>query len=311
MRRFGSRQGLPLLAALALAIASCSATPPPAPKSACGASPCRKVSPELAGLRINVSEVATSICMSEGGCLGLPKGSVRNAPLQAPIRRAVTEALTSVGFQVVGADAERDMVAGVEWRGTDTIALGLRDANGRLIDSSSYQRSLEPCRSLADLTWDSCWAANFERMKQALTAPLERSTALLALARKKKGGASEPQLATTAAPSELPPQPSGVLGDRLNDQQVQETVARYREQLQRGCWQPALDAREPTAPSSARVSTSVTVSASGNVLEVKTGSDPLGYLGLADCVAGQVRSWRFPAAKNATTAAIPFVFASN
>jgi hypothetical protein len=309
VRWFGSRQGWISVAALALATASCSASAPSAPKSACGASPCRKVAPELVGLRVSVSEVATTICVNEGGCLGLPQGSIRTAPLQPPIRRALSEALTAVGFQVVAGDAERDMAAGVEWRGTDTIALLLRDVNGRLLDSSSYKRSLEPCRALADLTWDSCWAANFEPMRLALTSPLERSSALFALARKKKGGSTEPTRTEVATLTELPTEANGVVGDRLNDQQLQETVARYREQLQRSCWQPALDAREPTAPTSARVSTSVTVAASGSVLDIKTGGDPLGYPRLADCIAGQVRSWRFPAAKGASTATIPFVFA--
>jgi hypothetical protein len=203
-------------------------------------------------------------------------------------------------------------VAGVEWRGTDTIALGLRDVHGRLIDQSSYSRSLAPCRALTDLTWDSCWVANFELMKQELSRPLARSPTLLAFARKTKGLGRE-QAGSAAASVVLPPPPSEgqPLAERLSEQQLQETVARYREPLQRSCWLPALEAREPTAPSSARVGCSVTVAASGNVLDVKTGGDPLGYPRLADCIAGQVRSWRFPAAKNATTASIPFVFAGN
>lgn len=234
---------------------------------------------------------------------------MRVTPLQAPIRGAVSEALAAAGFQVVGGDAERDIVAGVEWRGTDTIALGLHDANGRLIDQASYQRSLEPCRALPELTWDSCWAANFERMKQALARPLESSPAVLAFARKAKGLVTE-EAAKPLAPREAPNEPSqAVLGERLSDQQLQETVARYREQVQRSCWQPARDAREPTAPTSARVSTSITVAASGNVLDIKTGGDPLGYPRLSECIAAQVRSWRFPPAKNATTTHMPFVFA--
>jgi hypothetical protein len=97
----------------------------------------------------------------------------------------------------------------------------------------------------------------------------------------------------------------------LNDLQLQETVARYREELQRACWQPALEAREPTAPSSARVSTTVSIDALGAVQDVKTGGDPLGYARLASCIAEQVRTWRFPPAKGATTANIPFVFAGD
>ncbi|MDF3065833.1 MAG: putative rane-associated protein [Polyangiaceae bacterium] len=248
--------------------------------------------------------------MTEGGCLGEPVGSVRTTPLQAPLRGAISEALSDAGFELVLGDAERDAVAGVEWRGTDTIALGLRDANGRLIDQASYRRSLEPCRALPELTWDTCWAANFEQMKRALSQPLSSSPAVVAFARKAKGLGSAQVSTPGPAAREVSPQPSSaVLGERLSDQQLQETVARYREQIQRICWEPARDAREPTAPSSARVSTSITIGASGSVLDVKTGGDPPGYLRLADCIAGQVRAWRFPASKNATTASIPFVFA--
>lgn len=263
----------------------------------------------MAGLRVVLSESASNVCMTEGGCLGEPRGSVRTTPLQPPIRRALSEALAELGLELVPSDAERDLVAGVEWRGTDTIALGLRDGNGRLIDQASYSRSLEPCRALPELTWDTCWAANFERMKRALSQPLSSSPAVLAFARKAKGLMSDERSAKAVVAPEVTAEPpvQAVLSERLSDQQIQETVARYREQVQRSCWQPARDAREPNAPSSARVGTSITVAASGSVLDVKAGADPLGYPRLAECIAGQVRGWRFPAAKNATTASIPFV----
>lgn len=248
--------------------------------------------------------------MTEGGCLGEPKGSVRTQPLQPQVRRAVSEALADAGLDVVPSDAEPDMVAGVEWRGTDTIALGLRDVHGHLLHQSSYSRSLAPCRALAELTYDSCWVANFERMKQELSRPLERSPALLAFARKTKGVVGD-QARSTAPAAVIAPRSDAPLSERLSDQQLQETVARYREPLQRSCWLPALEARDESAPSSARVSTSVTVAASGGVLDIKTGGDPLGYPRLAECIASQVRTWHFPAAKNATTASIPFVFAGN
>jgi hypothetical protein len=256
-----------------------------------------------------VSDRASNICVSEGGCAGEPRGSVRITPLQAPLRRAVAEALQTAGFELVPGDAERDFVAGVEWRGTDTIALGLRDSNGRLIAQVSYRRSLEPCRALPDLTWDTCWAANFERMKSALSQPLESSPAVLAFARRAKGATTEPPRAQATARPEAAPEPSAELSERLSEQQIQETVARYREQVQRLCWQPAQDARDSAAPSSARVSTSITIAASGSVLDVKAGGDPLGYPRLSECLLTQVRAWRFPAAKNATTANVPFVFA--
>jgi hypothetical protein len=248
--------------------------------------------------------------MTAGGCLGEPRGSVRVTPLQAPIRRAVAEALQAAGFELVPGDAERDLSAGVEWRGTDTIVLGLKDTKGRLLDEATYSRSLQPCRALPELTWDTCWAANFARLEQAVSRRFQSSPAVLAFAHKAKGLLPEPASPQAPVPREVSLEPSQtVLSERLSEQQIQETVARYREQVQRGCWQPAQDAREPTAPSSARVSTSITISASGSVLDVKAGSAPPGYPRLAECLAAQVREWRFPAAKNATTAAIPFVFA--
>ncbi|RYZ05247.1 MAG: AgmX/PglI C-terminal domain-containing protein [Myxococcales bacterium] len=291
-----------------VAAAGCSSAPPAAPLSSCPPRCSSSASP-VAGLRVVISESANQVCMTEGGCLGEPLGSVRVAPLQPPIRRALAEALSSVGFELVASDAERDLVAGVEWRGTDTIAVGLSDVHGRLIDQASYRRSLDPCRALPELTWETCWAANFERMKLALSNPLSRSPALLAFARKARGQASEaPTTRAPAARDDVATAPSSAaLSERLSDQQIQETVARYREQVQSSCWQPARDARAPTAPTSARVSTSITVGASGSVLDVRTGGDPLGYPRLADCIAAQVRGWRFPATKNATTASIPFV----
>jgi hypothetical protein len=88
-------------------------------------------------------------------------------------------------------------------------------------------------------------------------------------------------------------------------------VARYREELQRSCWLPALEARDPSAPSAARVSTTVTVAPGGNVESVTVGADPVGYPRLASCIATQLRSWRFPRAQSGSVVAIPFVFASD
>lgn len=291
--------------------------------AACSSAPSSVVAtaapkPPSNGLRVVVSETANNVCVADAGCAGEPKGSLKIEPLQPNIRRVVAEALVAAGFEVVSMDAERDVVAGVEWRGTDTIALGLRDSRGRLIDQASYSRSLEPCRNLADLTWDTCWAANFDHLKQAFIRPFQSSKALQDFVHKRRGGSDAVSASTATTSGALGPsrEPArGVLppasGDRLNDLQVQETVARYREELQRTCWQPALEAREPTAPSSARVSTTVSIDALGAVQDVKTGGDPLGYARLASCIADQVKRWRFPPAKGATTASIPFVFAGD
>jgi hypothetical protein len=294
---------------VSLCLAACGSPPPPAPVSTCPA-PCRREPSPVAGLRVAVSERATTVCVSEGGCLGEPLGSIRTGPLQPPIRRVVSEALANAGLTLVAGEDRRALVAGVEWRGTDTLVLRLRDANGRALEQATYRRSLEPCRALAELTWETCWTANFEQMKRALAVSLEKSPTLTALALKAKepGKTEAPRVASAEVPV-VTAEPSPVMNERLSEQQLQETVGRYREAVQRSCWEPSFDAREPTAPSAARVATSITVSASGVVVGVTTSGDPPGYLRLSDCIAAQVRSWRFPAAQNASTVSIPFVFA--
>jgi predicted Zn finger-like uncharacterized protein len=102
--------------------------------------------------------------------------------------------------------------------------------------------------------------------------------------------------------------PSG--GGQLDGAQIQATVAKYTGSVKRSCWQPALDSRDPSAPTSARVMVSITVGPSGSVQNVTTSGEPRGYPGLASCIAGRVRSWQFPATGGTTTANVPFVFAA-
>lgn len=99
-------------------------------------------------------------------------------------------------------------------------------------------------------------------------------------------------------------------GSQLDGAQIQSTVARYTGSVKRSCWQPALDARDPNAPTSARVNVTITVGPSGSVQNVTTSGDPRGYPGLANCIAARVRAWQFPASGGTTTANIPFVFAA-
>jgi hypothetical protein len=102
----------------------------------------------------------------------------------------------------------------------------------------------------------------------------------------------------------------GSTGGQLDSAQIQNTVARYTGSVKRSCWQPALDSRDPSAPTSARVVVTITVGPSGNVQNVTTSGEPRGYPGLASCIAGRVRSWQFPATGSTTTANVPFVFAA-
>lgn len=258
--------------------------------------------------------------MLEGGCAGAPKGAIRIEPLAPSMRVALSEALLALGFELVDRDAELDVLANVEWRGTDTIALRLHDARGRLIEQASFRRSLERCRNLPNLTWDSCWAANYPHMKEALRRPLQGSASLQALARRARfGGAEAAQV--EAAPSQprhaagLPAGSGQVQPDALSEQlhplQVQETVARYRETLQRSCWVPALEARDPSAPSAARVSTTLTIAPNGSVESISASGDSLGYPHLASCIVAQLRQWSFPPTRSSSVVSVPFVFASD
>lgn len=108
--------------------------------------------------------------------------------------------------------------------------------------------------------------------------------------------------------------PSANLGSSSNQAldgaQIESTVSRYRTSVKRSCWQPALDARDKGAPSSARVTATITVLGSGAVKSVTTSGDPQGYRGLASCIQSRVSSWTFPASSGTTTVNVPFVFAA-
>jgi hypothetical protein len=99
-------------------------------------------------------------------------------------------------------------------------------------------------------------------------------------------------------------------GRPLDSAAVQGTVRRYTSSVKRSCWQPALDTRDANAPTSARVSVTITVSGSGAVQNVSTSGDPRGYRGLATCIARRVQGWQFPPSSGQTTVNVPFVFAA-
>jgi len=304
--------------ALLSAVVGCAAaTSPPPSASSSLPGPKRPAAPawEGAGLRVVLSNEARSVCVSEQGCPAGPMGAISVKPLEPPLRAAISDALLAAGFQVVSGEAERDMLADVEWRGTDTIALKLEDTHGRLIDQASYQRSLSRCRQLPDLTWNTCWAANFEAMKSELVKPLQRSAALISFARRRR----VPEISQPGAPvssnspstEETHSAPASRLPERLDGALLEQTVASHRDEVQRSCFQPAFDARAEAASSSARVGTTLTIEPGGRVRTIATSGDPPGYLHLASCIAEHVRTWRFPAAQRETTASIPFIFAAD
>lgn len=95
----------------------------------------------------------------------------------------------------------------------------------------------------------------------------------------------------------------------LDSGQIQGVIHRYTPAVRRSCWQPLLDARDPGAPASARVTVSLTVGADGVVRSATAGADPKGYPGLSRCIADRARTWTFPASSGTTTVEVPFVFA--
>jgi hypothetical protein len=242
-------------------------------------------------------------------------GVISVKPLEPPLRAAISDALLAAGFELVSGEAERDMLADVEWRGTDTIALKLEDTHGRLIDQASYQRSLSRCRELPDLTWNTCWAANFETMKSELVKPLRHSAAVISFARRRRvPESSEGGVAVSSHSGsgvETPSAPQSGLPEHLDGALLEQTVASHRDEVERWCFQPAFDAKAEDATNSARVGTTLTIDPHGRVRTIATSGDPPGYLHLASCIAEQVKTWRFPAAERETTASIPFIFAAD
>jgi predicted Zn finger-like uncharacterized protein len=99
-------------------------------------------------------------------------------------------------------------------------------------------------------------------------------------------------------------------GGQLDGASIQRVVANFSSSVRRGCWDQAIAARAPDAPSSARVGVTITILPSGSVDNVTTTGDPKGYPNLAHCIESRVRAWRFPRSSGTTTAQVPFVFAS-
>jgi len=94
----------------------------------------------------------------------------------------------------------------------------------------------------------------------------------------------------------------------LDAEAVRRTVRRYSASVRRSCWRRALGARSPGVPSSAKVTASITVEPTGQVREVSVAGAPRGYPGLARCIEGIVRRWRFPRASARTITSVPFMF---
>jgi hypothetical protein len=101
--------------------------------------------------------------------------------------------------------------------------------------------------------------------------------------------------------------PSGNLPQQLDQSDIERVVAAHRVSVRRGCWDPAIAGRSPNAPKSAKVTVSLSIGPSGNVTSASsTGGD--GFPGLASCVTGRVRGWKFPPSAGTSQANIPFAF---
>jgi outer membrane biosynthesis protein TonB len=97
-------------------------------------------------------------------------------------------------------------------------------------------------------------------------------------------------------------------GGQLAAADVERVVQSHRAFVKRQCWDTALSTRSSGTPSSARVVVTVIVARDGSVQNVSaSGGDT--YPGLASCVQGNVKSWKFPPSEGGTVA-VPFVFAA-
>jgi outer membrane biosynthesis protein TonB len=97
-------------------------------------------------------------------------------------------------------------------------------------------------------------------------------------------------------------------GTGLDATAIQRTVRKYSPAVRQNCWQRALNARAPGVPSSAKVTATITVDASGKVQSVSAAGAPRGYPGLAHCIEDAVRGWAFPRSSGETVTNVPFMF---
>jgi hypothetical protein len=105
------------------------------------------------------------------------------------------------------------------------------------------------------------------------------------------------------------PGSGGNLPQQLDQSDIERVVNAHRASVKRGCWEPALAGRAPNSPKSAKVTVSIGIGASGNVTNASaSGGD--GFPGLASCIAGRVRGWKFPPSGGTSQASVPFAFFS-
>lgn len=92
-------------------------------------------------------------------------------------------------------------------------------------------------------------------------------------------------------------------GEGLTGEQLSKVVMSGRKNLQR-CYETAL--RGSGSDETIRLDVELTVSAAGNVTQVKTGDG--GLPGMKECVQRTVKMWRFPSSGDSTQTKFPLVF---
>ncbi|MFO0586375.1 MAG: GYF domain-containing protein [Polyangiaceae bacterium] len=96
---------------------------------------------------------------------------------------------------------------------------------------------------------------------------------------------------------------------QLSAGEIQGVVSSNQSRVRKRCWQPALDSAGPNAPGSARVQGRITIGASGSVESATASGSEKDYPGLSSCIAGQMKTWKFPPSGGSTPVNVPFVFA--
>lgn len=96
--------------------------------------------------------------------------------------------------------------------------------------------------------------------------------------------------------------------EQLTAKQLEAVISAGMPRIKQRCWQPALDARAPGQQPLARVFMSMTIDASGSVINVETKGEAPGFPGLSACIADAMRTWKFPRSAGSTTVNLPFEF---
>ncbi len=157
--------------------------------------------------------------------------------------------------------------------------------------------------AVGELTTDSS-GAPVVRQGGPLTGPKPKSSA----------GAVAAPIDTSGFTSTIPGPSTAVVpptnaGSQLSAGEIQGVVAQNQSIVKRKCWQPALESRAANAPSNARVNGSITIGASGSVESASASGGERDFPGLASCIAGRMKGWKFPPSSSSTPVNVPFVFA--